>query len=404
MSALYRCGIATSVLLLVGCSREAAPPASTVAAGPPQKQATPVATAVAARQPIQRQMTLSAEFRPFEEVELHAKVAGFLREITVDVGDRVTKGQRLATLEVPEMNEDIAQAAAGRARSEADVVRARVDLQRAETTAKLAQLSFERLSAVLKSRPNLIAQQEIDEAKTRADAAREQVEAARAALAAAQQQVRAAAAGESRARTIEAYSRITAPFAGVITRRYVHPGAMIPAGTASQATPVVRLSNDERLRLVVPLPESAIPSVRLGSRVDVKVPTLNQTFSGSVARFSNRVLSSSRTMETEIDVPNPRRLLKAGMFAETVIVLDRKDNALVVPQQAVVNLSTRPQVYVVDAEKRIAIKAVKAGIQSAEGIEILEGLAEGDIVVTAGQNRLRTGQLVTLPAATQGGA
>ncbi|MBL8294205.1 MAG: efflux RND transporter periplasmic adaptor subunit [Bryobacterales bacterium] len=403
MSVLYRCGIATSVVLLAACSREA-PPGTTAGAGTAESKATPVATAVASRQPIQRQMTLSAEFRPFEEVELHAKVAGFLREITVDVGDRVQKGQRLATLEVPEMTEDIAQAAAGRARSEADVVRARVDLQRSETTAKLAQLSFERLSAVLKSRPNLIAQQEIDEAKTRADAAREQVEAARAALAASQQQVRAAAAGESRARMIEAYSRITAPFAGVITRRYVHPGAMIPAGTSSQATPVVRLSNDQRLRLVVPLPESAIPSVQLGSRVAVRVPTLNQTFSGSVARFSNRVVTSSRTMETEIDVPNPRLLLKAGMFAETDIVLERRNDALVIPQQAVVNLSTRPQVYVVDAEKRIAIKPVKAGIQSAEGIEILEGLAEGDIVVTAGQNRLRTGQLVVLPAPSQGGA
>jgi len=403
VSFLFRCGIATSAVLLVACSREAPPEAAAAAAVAAESKAVPVATAVVTRQPIMRQMTLSAEFRPFEEVELHAKVAGFLREITVDVGDRVRKGQHLATLEVPEMNEDIAQAAAGRARSEADVVRARVDLQRAETTAKLAQLSFARLSAVLKSRPNLIAQQEIDEARTRADGAREQVEAARAALAASQQQVRAAAAGESRARTIEAYSRITAPFAGVITRRYVHPGAMIPAGTASQATPVVRLSNDERLRLVVPLPESAIPSVQLGSRVAVKVPTLKQTFSGLVARFSNRVATSSRTMETEIDVPNPRRLLKAGMFAETEIVLERRNDALVVPQQAVVNLSTRPQVYVVDGAKRIAIKTVKAGIQSAEGIEILEGLAEGDIVITAGQNRLRTGQLVAITDASRGG-
>ena len=235
-----------ALALLAGCSREHATEQQKVHAEP---AATPVAVSQVKRDSIVRKVTLAAEFRPYEEVELHAKVAGYLREINVDVGDRVQKGQPLATLEVPEMAQDVAQAAASRARSEADVVRSRVELQRAQTTAKLAQLSYDRLSAVLKSRPNLIAQQEIDEAKTRADASREQVDAARAALAAAEQQVHASSASETRAKTIEAYTRMTAPFSGVITRRYVHPGAMIPAGTSSSALPVVRLSNDERLRL-----------------------------------------------------------------------------------------------------------------------------------------------------------
>ncbi|MCC6590982.1 MAG: efflux RND transporter periplasmic adaptor subunit [Bryobacterales bacterium] len=381
-----------ALALLAGCSREHAEEQQKVHAEP---AATPVAVSQVKRDSIVRKVTLAAEFRPYEEVELHAKVAGYLREINVDVGDRVQKGQPLATLEVPEMAQDVAQAAAGRARSEADVVRSRVELQRAQTTAKLAQLSYDRLSAVLKSRPNLIAQQEIDEAKTRADAAREQVDAARAALAAAEQQVQASSAGEIRAKTIEAYTRMTAPFSGVITRRYVHPGAMIPAGTSSSALPVVRLSNDERLRLVVPIPESAISSVKRGSRVAVRVPSLNQTFTGSVSRFSNRVTPQTRTMETEIDVPNPAHALKPGMIAETDIILERRDNVLVAPQQAVVNPTTNPQVYVVDKAKHVAIKPVKLGIEEADRIQVVDGLSDGEMVIVAGQGRLRTGQLVT---------
>ena len=354
----------------------------------------PVAVGQAQRGSIVRKITLTAEFRPFEEVELHAKVAGYLREITVDVGDRVEKGQHLATLEVPEMAQDVAQAEAGRARSEADVVRSRVELQRAQTTAKLAQLSFERLSAVLKSRPNLIAQQEIDEAQTRADAARDQVDAARAALAAAEQQVRASVASETRARTLEAYTRMTAPFSGVITRRYVDPGAMVPTGTSSQALPVVRLSHDERLRLVVPVPESAIANIRRGSRVAVRVSSLNDTFSGSVARFSSRVTEQTRTMDTEIDVLNPTHALKPGMIAEADIILERRDNVLVVPHQAVITPATSPRVYTVDEAKRVAIKPVKLGVEEADRVEITDGLQDGQIVIVAGQGQLRTGQLV----------
>jgi RND family efflux transporter MFP subunit len=384
--------LAVVIPWLPSCSRTPRPPAEAI---DKSAAATPVATTTLRRGLVERTITLTAEFRPYEEVELHAKVAGYLRDIAVDVGDRVTRGQHLATLEVPEMTEDIAQAVAARARSEAEVVRARVELQRSETTARLAQISFERLSAVLKSRPNLIAQQEVDEARTRADAAREQVEASRAALAAAEQQVRAALAGEKRARTIEAYSRMTAPFDGVITRRYVHPGAMIPAGTSPSATPVVRLSNDSRLRLVVPVPESALPSIRIGDRVAIRVASLPRPFTGSIARFSGRVQTSTHTMETEIDVANPNHILKPGMFAEADLVLERREQALVAPQQAVVNPSTRPQVYVVDQNNRVVIQPVKIGIEGADRFEITGGIAEGATIIVAGQNRLRSGQLVS---------
>src|SRR5438309_112058 len=114
------------------------------------------------------------------------------------------------------------------------------------------------------------------------------------------------------------YARVTAPFAGVITKRYADTGSMIQAGTASQtqAMPLVRLSENELLRLILPVPESVVPRIRIGEAVEVDVTALHRTFTGKVARFANKLQTSTRTMETEVDVPNPSMVLVPGMYAE----------------------------------------------------------------------------------------
>src|SRR5262249_25777521 len=159
-----------------------------------------------------------------------------------------------------------------------------------------------------KTRPGLVAQQEIDDAFARDRVAESQMATANAAITAAEQAVQAAEATASRIRTMQSYERITAPFAGVVSKRYADTGAMIQAGTASQsqAMAVIRLSQNDRLRLILPVPESMVPSIHLGSQVEVRVQSLGRTFQGRVARFSDRVSSSTRTMDTEVDVANPR--------------------------------------------------------------------------------------------------
>ena len=134
-----------------------------------------------------------------------------------------------------------------------------------------------------------------------------QVDSAKAAITAAEQQIRVAQAGEQRIHTLQAYQRITAPFAGVISKRYADPGAMIQAGTSSssQAMPVVRLSEIARLRLVFAVPESAVPRIHVGGAIGIRVNAVNRQIQGKVSRFPDDCKPTTRTMDTEVDVDNP---------------------------------------------------------------------------------------------------
>jgi RND family efflux transporter MFP subunit len=342
-----------------------------------------VAVARVERQDLQRDLVLSAEFRPYEEVDLHAKVAGYLKEIRVDVGDRVQAGQLIATLEVPEMVDESAQAEATRKRSEAELVHAQGELSRAQSAHEAAHLNYQRLDDVIKVRPGLVARQEIDNALAKDRESEAQVDSAKAAVTAAEQQIRVAQASEQRIHTLQAYERITAPFAGVISKRYADPGAMIQAGTSSssQAMPLVRLSEIARLRLVLPVPESAVPRIRVGSPIGIRVSAVNREFQGKVSRFSDRLQSTTRTMDTEVDVDNSRGDLAPGMFAEALVTLDRHNAALSIPVQAVAGAEDKATLLVVDAQNQLVQREVHLGLETPERREVLSGLEQGDLVV-----------------------
>jgi RND family efflux transporter MFP subunit len=352
-----------------------------------------VAVARVLREDLQRDLALSAEFRPYEEVDLHAKVAGYLKDIRVDVGDRVQAGQLIATLEIPEMADEGVQAEAIRRRSEAELVRAQGELSRAQSGHEAAHLNFQRLDDVVKVRPALVARQEIDNALAKDRESEAQVDSARAAITAAEQQIRVAQASEQRIRTLQAYERITAPFAGVISKRYADPGAMIQAGTSSssQAMPLVRLSEIGRLRLVLAVPESAVPRIRVGSPIGIRVTAVNRQFQGRVSRFSGRLQSATRTMETEVDVDNSRGDLAPGMYAEALVTLDRHDAALSVPVQAVAGAEDKATLLVVDTQNQLVQREVRLGLETPERREVLSGLEQGELVVVGKAAGLRPG-------------
>lgn len=355
-----------------------------------------VSVARVQRQDLQRDLVLSAEFRPYEEVDLHAKVAGYLKDIRVDVGDRVQAGQLIATLEIPEMADEDAQAEAIRKRSEAELVHAQSQLMRDQSAHEAAHLNFQRLDDVMKVRPALVARQEIDNAMAKDREAEAQVDSAKAAITAAEQQIRVAQAGEQRIHTLQAYQRITAPFAGVISKRYADPGAMIQAGTSSssQAMPVVRLSQTARLRLVLAVPESAVPRIHVGGAIGIRVNAVNRQIQGKVSRFSGRLQTTTRTMDTEVDVDNSRGDLAPGMFAEAVVTLDRHDRALAIPVQAVAGAEDKATLLVVDPQNQLVQKEVRLGLETADQREVLSGLSEGDQVVVGKAAGLRPGQRV----------
>ena len=385
------CAWLLSISVVCSCSRQQ----RIEAKGDSPKPIT-VAVARATFADLSRQLVLTAEFRPYQEVDVHAKVAGYLKKINVDVGDRVSRGQLLGDLEIPEMADDLTRAMAAERRSNAELERARDELTRANAAHEATHSSYARLASVIKARPNLVAQQEIDDALARDRVTEAQIAAAKSAIAAAEQQVQVSRADQDKVKTLNAYSRITAPFAGVVTKRYADTGAMIQAGTASQsqAMPVVRISENDVLRLVLPAPESVVPRIHIGSAVEVRVPTLNRTFQGKVARFSGEVQSSTRTMETEVDVPNPTLVLMPGMYAEALLTLERRRDALAVPVQAIATQDNKATVLLVNGAGVIEARSVTVGLETPSKVEILAGLRQNDLVVIGSRSRLRVGQRV----------
>jgi RND family efflux transporter MFP subunit len=293
----------------------------------------------------------------------------------------VKAGQVLATIEVPELQDDIR-------RADASVKRCKEDVERARAGYDDAHVVFTRLQAVVKARPNLVAPQEMDSA-TGKD------RSAASALAAAEAQVEIAKAELSKLKTMECYCRITAPFAGVITERFADSGALIPAGTSSggQGSALFRLSQNEKLRLDIPVSVSYAARVKPGDAVDVHIPALNQTFSGVVARTTQKVDTATRTLKVEVDVPNPSFKILPGMYAAASLRLDTRKNTLVLPVEAV-SRGRNISVLVVNKEHKLEERAIGLGLETPAKVEVLSGLAENDLVLVGSRSQFRPGQLV----------
>lgn len=388
-----------AVLLIAGCSRptKAEGRAENTTSDPPV-----VAVAKAAPEDLSRGIVMTAEFLPYQEIEVMAKVAGYVKQINVDVGDRVHEGQVLATLDVPEMSDEITRASAAVDRSNAEATRSRDEIARAEATHEMFHVTYKRLADVAGKRPGLIAQQEVDDAHSKDVMAEAQLAAAKSALSASQQAVAVTKAELGKSRTMNGYTRVTAPFSGVITKRFANTGSMIQAGTSSQtqAMPVVRLSQNSLLRLLLPVPESAVPRVKIGEPVEVRVPTLGRTFAGRVARFTDRVQTNTRTMETEVDVANPNLVLVPGMYAEVDLTIDRRPDALAVPVAAVDPDSETQagvktgRVLVVTDDGRIEPRKIELGLETANRVEVKTGIHEGEMVVLGNRASLHAGERV----------
>jgi len=361
-----------------------------------EQAAISVAVMRVTRQELSRYQSMMAEFRPYQEVDVHAKVAGYLKKILVDVGDRVKQGELLAMLEVPELNADLDQATAAESSSQLQIKRAESELKQAEAAHEQAHITYARLAELPKIKPNMIAQQEIDQALSRDHEAEAKVAAAEAAVAVAREKLREAKASGERVKTLLSYTRIEAPFAGIVTKRYGDTGAMIPAGTSTstQAMPVVRISEDSTLRLILPVPESIVPLIRKGAAVDVNVGSLHRSFKGTVWRFSGKVDTATRTMETEIEVKNPQQTLKPGMYATANLTLDSIPSALAVPIQAVSMADNKATVMVITADQTVEERPVTTGMETASLVEIQSGLDENALVVVGNRGHLKSGQKV----------
>ncbi|HEY3857607.1 MAG TPA: efflux RND transporter periplasmic adaptor subunit [Verrucomicrobiae bacterium] len=336
---------------------------------PPVVESSPPTVPVARvqRENLALTITRAAEFRPYVAVELHAKVSGYLDKMNVDFGDHVKAGQLLATIEVPELQDELNNAIAVERRAEADYTN--------------AHLIYSRLMDVNRAHPNLVAQQEIDTATSK------DLET-QAAIAAAQADV-------GKYRTLVGYTQISAPFDGVVTRRYVDPGALVEAGTSSANTmPLLEISDNFKLRMDVPVSVSYVKDIRVGDEVEVKVESLGEKpFIGRFTRSTLKVNHDTRTMTAEIEVENPNLELIPGMYGSLAFQAERRPQALSIPVEAIPSGQTH-SAFVVDAQNEVEERPITLGLDTPTKYEVLSGLKEGEMVVLGSRSRITVGEKV----------
>lgn len=348
-----------------------------VATGLPSAAVSPVE-----RADLMDTLEISAEFRPFQEVNVYARAPGYVRQMHVDIGARLKAGDVIALLEIPELEDDVRRAAAA-------VDRAQQEVARAQASFDDAHVTYSRLAEVLKQQPNLVAEQEVDQARARDSAARASLDAARSA-------VREAEAARTKFATLAGYSRITAPFPGVVTKRFADTGSLVGAGTSSASQALVRLSQLDPLRLILPVPESAVPRIHPGAPVEVRVQATGEALQAQVARLSGEVSTDTRTMHVEVDVPNPALAFAPGMVTSATLVLDRRPQVLSIPIEAVPDRKGHAaSAYVLDDRHRVERRDLTLGLETATRIEVVAGLREGDLVVLGGAAKFRPGEEVT---------
>lgn len=342
-------------------------------------------------------LTLAGAFKPFQDVDVHAKVAGYIKTIYVDVGSHVKDGQTLAVLEVPELQAELAGADAAVRRAKQEIVRSQGDMERAKSAHVAIHAMYERLSQASQQKEGLVAQQEVDDAQAKDLGSEAQVSSAQAALNAAEQALEVAEANQKQYSALADYMRITAPFTGVVTIRYADTGSLIAAGTASstQSMPVVRIAQISVLRLVLPIPESIAGTIHLGDPVKVHVQALNQYTVGKVSRFADSLDPQTRTMETEIDFDNPDGKLLPGMYVEATVAQVERKNVLTVPLEALdMSGNSEGTVLLVNSQDTLEERKVHLGLEGSTRIEVVSGLNEGDRVVIGSRSEFRSGMKV----------
>jgi RND family efflux transporter MFP subunit len=391
-SLILAIGLAFSVTAsIVACRKTDSKSEARAEAVPSAKVAT------AQRGDISHVLTLAGQFQPYQVVDVHPKVSGYMSRINVDIGDVVHQGQTLAILEVPELKAELQQTEFQLQQSKEEIAQAQHQINRAEAEHAALHAASERLKQASAGRPGLIAQQELDDAQAKDLSSEAQVDAAKSAMAAAQEHANAARSDNQRIAALENYTNVTAPLDGVVIWRYADTGALIQGGTNSndQALPIVRLSQSNLLRLRIPVPEDDVKYVQAGDQLQVRVDAIGRSFTGKIVRFTRDVNFETRTMETEVDGENKDLSIAPGMYANTLLQLGHVTNVVTIPVEALVLNGQQETVYVLDDSNRIHTRSVAVGLQGSKLAEITSGLNPGDRVVIGGQDKYQEDEEVS---------
>jgi membrane fusion protein, multidrug efflux system len=375
-------GVVALAVLISACGGGSATPAqSPVPAGPPT-----IETVRVVQKPVDVTLSMPGQLDPYETVAVYPKVTGFIKTIAVDRGSHVQSGELMAQLEAPEI---VAQ----RAEAQSKVQAAEAQLSAARAKADADTSTYDKLKAA-SATPGVVAGNDLV-------VAQKAVEADQSQISAAQQTVEAARQALKSVTDLQDYLRVTAPFDGVVTERNVHPGALVgPNSGADATTPMVRVMKTDRLRLVVPVPETYVADVKTGTPVPFSVPAYpGRIFSGSIARISHDVDVKTRTMAVELDVANGDGTLTPGTFCQVRWPVRRPEPSLFVPSGSVASTTDRTFVVRIRDGKTEWVD-VRTGLTSGALIEVFGDLHDGDIVAARGTDEIKAGTAVHVKDAT----
>ena len=318
-------------------------------------------------QPPQHELVLPSALQAYTESPIYARTTGYLGRWYKDIGSQVKKSELLANIETPEVDQELMQARAARDQAEAQL--------------KLAQSSAKRWENLQKM--DAVSEQETEE---RTSSSKQ----GQASLAAATANVR-------RLEQLESFKHIYAPFSGVLTRRNVDVGALINAGNGGANQELFVVAQVDPIRIYVDVPETASPSIHPGVHADVEIPALvGQHFTGNVVRTANSIDPTTRTLRTEIDVPNPRRQLLPGSYAQVHFALQEQVQRLTVPANALLFRAEGPRAVVVGQNGKVQLRTIAIGRDFGTTVEILSGLAPADSVVLSPSDSLEEGEQVQI--------
>jgi len=341
------------------------------------------------RKDLARKIGLSANVEPMIQATLYAKATGYLKWIKADIGDLVKEGEVIAELDIPEMVKEYDQV-------QAKLREAKASYEKAKADYALQKLTYQRTKDTWEEEPGAVAKQDVDVARAKFELAKANINSEKA-------KIDNAKADMERIKTLLEYGKIKAPFNGVVTKRFLDPGALVQIATSStNVSPVVTIMHTDTVRIFIDVPEPDVPFVEKGNQATLDVDALpDKSFSGTVTRFANALNPETRTMRTEIDIPNPDHILRPGMYGNLTLNLEVHENAIIIPATALVVENDKKFVYKVRGGKVEKVE-IKTDIDDGIQVEVIKGLTGSEDIIVKGKNTVSDGEVVEVVRVSSG--
>lgn len=327
----------------------------------------------------QQILSLPGNARAFYETTIYARTSGYLKEWKHDIGDHVKAGELLATIETPELDDQLAAA-------QAKVTEQKSEVDLAQSAVNFARLSYDRWQSAVPE--GVVSTQDRDQKQAELNTSNAKLEAARA-------QLKLADTDVQRLQTLIGFKQVTAPFDGVITRRAVDIGDLVTAGSTTSTTPLFSIASFDQVRVFVDVPQAAVSQIKVGMDVSVAVADLaGKEFKGKISRTAEAIDLSSRTLRTEVLVPNPDLTLKPGMYVEATFMTTRAQPPLEIPASALILKPAGPQTAVVGTDGAVHFKPIQIQRDLGDHIEVASGLDDGETVALNISSDITEGQKI----------